>query len=318
MSFKVSWLLAAPILILIAGCSNTDTAIFATSTSLGINVERTPPSASIAYDRTEAFVAPRFQNGGAPAAVAAMRSDGTVFNPKIQQLIATGSAAELVTNNSPSSAPPLSGLEGNRRLMFFGTGTTIGLKAAFGSDGAPETLVFGYKRKELSVIPLAIREEDGKEKASYPSTLASIDTVTPAQTLPTTGLKLAQFIAIGTPAENLARSNESVRGTFQVSAKEAAVGNLTQSQAQEAEAQGVAAQVLNSRRINDIAAHVSPNGAFSNAELLKLADMAKVDAGTRASFEKTSDVATLKARLASAQAVTKVLYDALPENARSK
>ena len=40
-----------------------------------------------------------------------------------------------------------------KRLVFFGTSTTLGLKAGFSGDGYPDSLTFGYKRKEFSFIP---------------------------------------------------------------------------------------------------------------------------------------------------------------------
>ena len=47
-------------LLLLTGCaSRLDTVVFVTKTSLGVDVEQTPPTASIAYDRVEGYFGPR-------------------------------------------------------------------------------------------------------------------------------------------------------------------------------------------------------------------------------------------------------------------
>ncbi len=40
--------------------------------------------------------------------------------------------------------------------MFSGTSTTLGIKLGFAAAGAPESITFGYKRKEVSIIPIGI------------------------------------------------------------------------------------------------------------------------------------------------------------------
>ena len=92
--------------------------------------------------------------------------------------------------------------------MFFGTGTTLGFRVGFGPEGVPDSMVLGYRRKEISVIPLGItRATDTEpEKAHYPSVVASIDTTVRASTADSTGLKTKQFFATGQAADALARN----------------------------------------------------------------------------------------------------------------
>ena len=89
----------------LTGCTTPDAVLFVTDTSIGINVESKPPTVSVAYDRTEGFVGPRYDNGAIPPVVASLQTGGNVFNPKIRQVYATGTAAvrAVGTPNTPSS-----------------------------------------------------------------------------------------------------------------------------------------------------------------------------------------------------------------------
>src|SRR5438105_1020083 len=77
----------------------------------------------------------------------------------------------------------------------------------------PDSLTFGYKRKEFSFIPLGSQMIGGMRTDVYPSVLASIDTTTTAASLQGSGLTSRQFIATGEAAETLA-TNPTVAAAF--------------------------------------------------------------------------------------------------------
>jgi hypothetical protein len=216
-------ILAAFGTVALAACDK-DTAIFATSTSLGINFDSKPPTVAVAFERTEVFIGPRSQNGSAPPAVASIETGGNVFSPHIRQTYATGGAAEIATSSETPKTPETNDvMEGDRKPMIFGTGTTIGFQVGFSPQGAPDSAVLGYRRKEASVIPIAIKpvQENGQtiEKAVYPSVLASIDTTTKMTTVPEVGLATKQFFATGQAAKNLAGTDD-IRKAFRAKAAE--------------------------------------------------------------------------------------------------
>src|SRR6187455_573354 len=106
-----SFLLTLAAACLLAACNDPNTVLFVTNSSLGINFDSKPATANIAYDRVEGFIGPRFENGGAPPAVASIQTDGNIFNPTVRQTYATGSAAVgATTGEAPRDAPD--GLEG--------------------------------------------------------------------------------------------------------------------------------------------------------------------------------------------------------------
>ena len=80
--------------IALAGCaSRPDTVVFVTKSSLGLDVEQTPPSASIAYDRVEGYFGPRYESGAVPPVVAVFMTNGQLLDRRVKQLYATGDAA---------------------------------------------------------------------------------------------------------------------------------------------------------------------------------------------------------------------------------
>jgi len=250
---------------LLSGCASPqDTVVFVTNTSFGINVESKPPAASIAYDRTEGYIGPRTANGGIPPVVASLQTSGDVFQPKVRTLYATGDAAVGVV--SPAGPPTSNGdlTAGDNKMAFFGTTTTIGLKVGFDpTAGTPDSLVFGFKRKELSVIPLGT---DGG-KLHYPSVLASIDTTVADGALKDTGLTIAQYFATGQAANVLAGTNGTVRQSFQAVTNNAMIATLTP--AQQAQAQTQAAGILSQRSIDTetVMGNVAPGGTLDVAKL---------------------------------------------------
>lgn len=218
----------------LAGCATgVDRAVFVTKTSVSIlDVDSTPPGVSIAYDRVEGFIGPAFESGGAPPAIAIIRSDGTVFAPKMRQLYATGNAARVVAGVDTN--PNEDKLVGCPKLMLFGTSTNIGLKvgidATTGGFSIPNNFVFGYRRKEFSMLPLGTTKDAGTQNDihTYPSVLASIDNTVDTKNDSTDksssgGMTTVQYFATGVAATKLATTHrwafitegESVFGKIQ-------------------------------------------------------------------------------------------------------
>ena len=199
----------------IVGCSTgKNNVLFVTTTSLGVDFDNTPPTASVAYNRVEGYIGPRYENGAVPPVLARIQSDGSIFNAKVRQLYATGAAAIIVANPQASNGPKE--LKGEKEVMFFGTTTTTGLKVGF-SGITPDTFILGYKRQELSYIPLG--HIQGGEDV-YPSVLATLDTTAQAGPEKTAGLQGGQFFATGEAAELYAKTRE-IRDMFKKAAMDA-------------------------------------------------------------------------------------------------
>lgn len=186
---------------MLSGCIGTDSAVFVTKSSIGIDVETKPPQVSLAYDRTEGFFGPRYEDGSIPPVIASIRTDGGIFDPRVKQVYATGAAANILADPAqPVRSNTLSASAA--KPMFFGTSTTLGFKVSFGTDTKlPESVTFGYKRKEASFIPIGLL--NGQHH--YPSVLAAIDSESTFKKLDQTGVESVQFFATGFAAESLAR-----------------------------------------------------------------------------------------------------------------
>ncbi|MGK0383213.1 MAG: hypothetical protein ACI8QG_002985 [Flavobacteriales bacterium] len=199
-------------IVLLSSCSSK--ALFVTSTSVGINFDATTQTASIAYDREEGYIGPTYETD-APSAVAYIQSDGEIFAPKIKQTYATGEAASIVTGASTYIPGSTSELSGENEVMFFGTNTTSGFKIGFATGTPiPNELVFGFKRKEVSHIPLI---KDGNGKNRYASTLAFYSMTRDSSTAAPYSDK--QYIALGEAAKAMA-DKPSIKSLFERSAIE--------------------------------------------------------------------------------------------------
>ena len=190
--------------LLTACASGPNTVVFVTKTSLGIDVEQTPPSASIAYDRVEGYFGPRYDSGAVPPVVASFTTNGQLLGRDIKQVYATGDAARLLANPS-APVKPDPALEGNIKPMFFGTSTTLGVKIGYEAGGSTSTFTLGYKRKELSVIPVT--------QGVFPSVLATLQSDINAATASGTRFGAGQLFATGSAATDLARRKD-VRDVF--------------------------------------------------------------------------------------------------------
>lgn len=179
-----------------SGCaSGPEHVLFVTKTSLGIDVATEPSGATIGYDRIEGYIGPRFDNGGVPPVAASFQTNGQLLSREVRTIYATGAAAKIVTGSQ--GTPPVAGkLEGAPRRMFFSTGTTVGLKVGFGATATTE-FAFGYKRRELSVIPMPA---DGE----FPSVLASLQNDVTAASASSTDFAVTQYFATGDAAVQVA------------------------------------------------------------------------------------------------------------------
>lgn len=307
-----------------AGCSNPDHVLFVTNSSLGINFDTKPATASIAYDRSEGFVGPRFENGGAPPAVATMETDGNILNPMVRQTYATGAAAVGATSGEvPSDAPKgLAGEAEKRKLMFFGTSTTFGLKVGFAAAGAnagvPDSFLFGYRRKEVSLIPIAESKpedatpENKKVNGVYPSVLASMEVN--VKSSPTDGQGVGttskQFFSTGRAAEALS-TNPTVRAAFVIKAENAALAGLSPEDAALAKTKATAFLKTNTDRYDAVVAFLTKDGPYTKEKLASLVKKAN-DSGARIpeKVKNYGSVDELKNGIGSTPLIIDALYKA--------
>ncbi len=204
------------------GCTSLkENVVFVTKTSLGIDFDGTPPAASIAYDRTEGYFGPRYENGAVPPVVAKISSDGGIFDRNVKQYYATGTASNLLTGSSAKTSA--TSLKGDAKPMFFGTSTTLGIKIGF-TTTLPDSFTFGYRRKEASLIPLGHITDSSSGtpvvKHAYPSVIGVFTTDTKAKTPSDSSFGLSQFFATGTAAEALA-ADTGLQRQFKQFAKDA-------------------------------------------------------------------------------------------------
>jgi hypothetical protein len=195
-------------LLLTACASGPNTVVFVTKSSLGVDVEQTPPGASIAYDRVEGYFGPRFDSGAVPPVVASFTTNGQLLGREVKQVFATGDAARLLANPSAQVAADPA-LKGDFKPMFFGTSTTLGVKIGFEAGGSTSTFTLGYKRKELTVIPVT--------QDVFPSVLGTLQTDINAATASDSRFGAGQLFATGSVATDLARRIE-VRDVFMAQA----------------------------------------------------------------------------------------------------
>ncbi len=260
-----SWKFATTLSALLAlSACTSDKVIFVTSSSFGINLDTTPSSVSIAYDRTEGYAAPSYKSGTLPPVMASIETDGTAIAPKIRQVYATGAAAVIAAGGR--GAEPSGMTHRTGRLAFVGTTTTLGLKAAF-TAAVPESLSLGFKRKEFSYIPLGCQNATAAACAEddqdlYPSVIASYDTTISVPSGPGTVFKTRQYVATGLAAEALAKVPE-IAASF-VNLGSTAVADATGQQ------QAVEHQV----RVADLGTHLTKAGSFDQVELSRLVDLA--------------------------------------------
>jgi hypothetical protein len=250
-------------------CTNgTENVLFVTSTGIGIDADAKTGGGTIGYGRTELMVGPAYvDTGGAPPVVASLKSNLAFFSPEVSQLYATGKAAEVAAKVPVATPGAGNDLTGKRRPMFFGTNSTVGLKLGF-TDAAPTSITFGYKRQELSIIPLseeASRKSDTKDR--YASVYASINLTSHPPTPQGGGIQLGQFFATGSAAESIA-ARSGVQNIF---------GNLADEGAKTAAGEVAGKIVGSATRIADCVQR-SP-GALSSESRTRLASLVDAQGG---------------------------------------
>ncbi|MFC1679683.1 hypothetical protein ACFL2T_05685 [Elusimicrobiota bacterium] len=217
--------------LLLTGCAaGQRQVLFITKTSLGVDFDTAPPGLSVAYDRKEGYFGPRYANGAVPPVLAQIKSGGGVLSTQAKQLFATGAAAHMAVGGDAKPSSPE--LKGKKKIMFFGTSTTVGLKTDFNTVGVPSSFVVGFKRKEASYIQLD-KNDEGND--TYPSTIAMLDTTAKADKDKKGGLDSSQFFATGVVAEELA-SKPQLKDLFTGEALNSLQAYRKEAQTQEAEA----------------------------------------------------------------------------------
>jgi len=198
--------LALSSILLAAGCAN-EGAIFVTKSSLSIfDVDSTPPEATIALQRVEGFIAPRNRNGDTPPVLAHLQANRAFFSPEVQQVYATGTAAERLAGDAESDNSSCETCTTEtKQPVTFATSTTIGLRVGLaGSTNIIEGMVLGYRRKEMSFVPVLAKDADGTYH--YPSLIAAIKLND--QEAGKTEFGSCQGFATGTAATALATSGD--------------------------------------------------------------------------------------------------------------
>lgn len=291
----------------LAGCASSSHVLFVTKTSIGVDFDSKPATASLGYDRIEGYVAPTYANGEIPPVVASVKSDGGIFSPSIRQVYATGDAAVIATGGTSSNRNrPLKGQRGE--MMFFGTTTATGLKVGF-STSLPDSFVFGFKRKEFSYIPLAREGDENTGKDVYPSAIASIDTAANVKTdgtVDATKLSNTQFFATGRAARNLAATPEMRQGFTAIAAEAVALQqkeNVTEERRQDMAINALLGNVL------DQYAETDATRQQSILDIAKTLGIDKDSSMTVANFDKKLTIYSSSKPAADVQKNLQTLYD---------
>lgn len=203
--------LLVPLLLPAAAACTTDGAVFVTKTSLSFaDVDATPPEATAGLHRVEGFIAPRNRNGDTPPVLAHLQSNRAFFTPNVQQVYATGTAAERLADDTDSNnsncAQCTDQTEG--RPITFATSTSIGLRIGLGSTltSPIEGIMLGFRRKEMSYVPVLAKDKMGNYH--YPSLIAAIRLAGP-DTKDPTGFSSCQGFATGSAATALAAKDDA-------------------------------------------------------------------------------------------------------------
>lgn len=203
------------VVLLMGGCGFGYTrALFITTTNIGLEVTAEPPTFELDIARQEGVIAPQFAGGKKLPMLASFRfkSDG-LFSPSLGSAFATGDAAiamaslyadptvgptwlerrKIVRDGGADSTLKLKALpvlptswfakpsfqKTDVRPVFFGTDTSLGIKVAWSgtTGGMPDTLRFGYGRKEVASVPITLETTASNENLiKMASLLATVDT----------------------------------------------------------------------------------------------------------------------------------------------
>jgi hypothetical protein len=244
----------------LAGCAvGYNRTLFVTKTNLGFEVSNTPPTFELALSRVEGVIGPQFENGQTLPVMASFkfRTSGA-FSPAVGSAFATGDAATTMSalygDPTPSGDWQTRGvllkdgtlptdstlrlereptIPGNAlftptfqkqdvRPVFFGTDTSLGVKVAWsGMTGTfPDTARFGYHRKELAFVPIAMSQRTtagagGGTRTTFDmkmsSLMATVDsgvTDVKAGGAPEFGYRHIQYFATGSAATLLSMQQD--------------------------------------------------------------------------------------------------------------
>lgn len=187
---------------LVAGGCATDGAIFFTKTSVSVaEVDGTPPEANVGFHRIEGVILPRNPDGSVPSVLAHVRSNRDFLNPQIKHVYATGEAAlnlvkkgtvgidspkgkdeagsatqeqRTVKVQTPNKSETETAAGGDTKapVVFFATSTSAGIRVGISPNGGVDgVMLFGFRRKELSVVPKLAK--DGEGNFIYPPLIAT-------------------------------------------------------------------------------------------------------------------------------------------------
>ena len=287
---------------LLAACASpAESVYFITKTSTSVvDADSLPAGISFGYDRVEGYAGPRFSDGSLFPVASSIESKGSGINREVRQAFATGKAALIVTgrlavdgnssninSNDKHTGSTPTGLSADtrpaaaekRKVVFFGTATSVGLKVGFDtSSPVPTSFTLGYKRKELAVVPVDQHLQttsvlgsftNGVGVAAVPDAAASAPASASATgAAPTERVRfdVQQYFATGAAAENLAGLS-SIQAQFQDKAK-AAVGGIEKFRLAEAHQGRLAldalacAQKLTGTRFERLLANAEALGMF--------------------------------------------------------
>lgn len=236
----------------LSGCGvGADRTVFYTTTNIGVNLDRSPPTAEISFARREGVIQPAFE-GGLHLPVAAsvnMQTGflGSVMPISVGQVFSGGAAAQILTAESSitqerleqpgfgtlclSARPTLRGEPAlgrettEVRPFIFGTDSSLGLVVSWSDVTSPaplpDSVRFGYRRQEMAIAPVqGVPDQchsQAPQRAGYrvgmPSFLATIRSDASAGAVHEGGLGVGQTFATGLAARQLANVGE-VREAF--------------------------------------------------------------------------------------------------------
>lgn len=224
------------------GCVGYNSAIFATKTNVGLDLDTKPPTAEISIARRETVLEPSFEDGKAPPVSASFRLDsGFWIFANISSTFSGGDAAVIMASLYDADTMPYTHnavvtnafdstlylrkepkgkvlfkeikLEDDKiRPFIFGTDTSFGLKMAWSGMTAevPDTVKLGFNRKEFALAPISgstvsktVNGENYTHSVKMPSFLATIDNRTQISTPTKTKTSTIQYFATGKAAERL-------------------------------------------------------------------------------------------------------------------
>jgi len=271
---KLIPLLLAAVLV---GCGTNKRVLFATHSSLGLDVSGTaqmPNKVSLSYNRYEAAIIPRKTNGEPHSVYGGMDADIKFFEGQtIKQTFATGKAAMLATGAGTNDVNKGTTKQDQNALVFL-TATTFGLHLAAGESQMSPSLLLGYRREEAAMIPVPDPAEEVRSVYADILINSAPKTDQPAITTNVSmlnGVRIKQSFATGRAAEALAGGNSDVRQNLdQAAGLDATRAELRQKKADAAEfVRGIGSELdrLNDNKLPDAVAALKSAHVFSESDL---------------------------------------------------